>query len=213
MKNRSIGLIAACAILGACGGDEPPPEPPLEEKVAQEMAAGPETIEGALQELVKGFGGESVETVSIKVLRDMLPEKLAGMKRTSIEASKNGAMGITISSANADYVGLDPEKYQTLSINIQDLGSAQAMVSMGLKWLNSETYNETEDGFERTAEYKGHKAFESFNDNGASARSNKMVFVGGRFLIDLTGKNVPFEMLDDVLDTLPFDELSKLAKN
>ncbi len=213
MKNRLIGVIAACSLLGACGGDEPPPEPTMEEKIEQQMAKAPESIEGAIEELVKGFGGEPVETVSIKVLRDMLPEKLAGMKRTSIEASKNGAMGITISSANAEYEGLDPQKYQTLSINIQDMGSAQGMVRMGLNWLNAETYNESEDGFERTAEYKGHKAFESFEDNGASAKGNKMVFVDGRFLIDLTSKNVPFETLDDVLDTLPFDELSKLAKN
>lgn len=210
---RLIAPAVAALVLTACGGDEPPKDTAqdMEKAVAEAAAKAPETVEEAISSVVEAFGGEKVDTVPVKALRDMLPDELIGMKRTDITASKNSAMGITISSAEAKYEGNDPEDYQTLTINIQDIGSMQTVARMGLGWLNAETYTENEDGFNRTVEYRGHKGVETFEDNGASARGNKMVFVAERFLIDINTKNLPFEKIDDVLETLPIDDLEKMA--
>ena len=45
-------------------------------------------------------GGKKVETVDYKVLKDMLPADLSGMKRSEATGEKSSAMGITI--ANCD---------------------------------------------------------------------------------------------------------------
>lgn len=220
--SRSIGSIpfalpaALALVLAGCGGGEDVAQEAARqaaEKAVQEYAAkAPENIEEAVGELAKAFSGEGVETVSTELLREMLPKELLGMTRTNLSASKNGAMGIKISSAEAEYSGDDPDAYESMTVNISDIGSMQGMARIGLSWLGAEVYEENEDGFSRTVDYKGHKSIETFEDNGASAKGSKMVFVAERFLIDINTINLPFEKIDEVLATLPVEELSKLSE-
>ncbi|MEO1575014.1 MAG: hypothetical protein AAFU65_08660 [Pseudomonadota bacterium] len=214
---RILALPAAIALtLGGCGGGEDVAQDAARqaaEKAVQEYSAkAPENIEEAVTQLAEAFNGEGVDTVSTELLRDMLPKTLAGLERTNLSASKNSAMGIKISSAEAEYAGADPDAYESMTVNISDIGSMQGMARMGLSWLNVEVYEENDDGFNRTTEYKGHKSMESFQDNGASAKGNKMVFVDDRVLIDISTVNLPFEKIEEVLATLPVDELAKLSE-
>jgi hypothetical protein len=222
MMSPKLLIAALCLGLVACGPSEE--ERAAEEarkaaeemqKAAQEMREAankaPESIEEAMGQLAQAFGGEAVESVSAKSLKAMLPESWPGMKRVRVSANKNGAMGFTISTAEAEFESLDDDSNETLTIKVSDIGTMQGLARMGLNWLNAEIDEETEDGFSRTTEYNGHKAMENFETRGASATASKLVFVDSRFLVEVKGENVPFKTIDKALDTLPIKELSALA--
>lgn len=215
-KHTSIALAALALVLAGCGpSDEEKARAAAEEareKAVQEASKTPDSIEEAVTELTKAFSemGENVETIAAKDLKAMLPETVAGMKRVKASASKDGAFGYTVSSAEAVYRSDDGDgRMVTLTIN--DLGSMQSVARMGLNWLSSEIDEETESGFRRTTEYKGHKAVESYQDSGRSTRGQKSVFVDGRFVVDVTGENVSFDDIEEVVAAVPLDDLEATA--
>lgn len=218
MMIRPLTLAALGVALTACGGGEDISKS-AQDKAASAAAEALSSIEGApegMEEEVGGLvralmgGDESVETVSSKSLREMLPESLLGMERVSLSASKGGLGGLKISTADAEYEGDDSS--QILAVSISDLGSMQGMAKMGLDWLEAETYEENRNGFERTIEYKGHRGFEEFTKSGDSSRGNRKIIVDGRFVIDVTGTNVPFDVIEDAFETMPIEQFEKLAK-
>ena len=213
--SRCTIAASVALVLSACGGGDDAAQEiarKAAERAATELSTdAPENIEEAVGELTKALSGEGVETVSTELLREMLPKEMAGLKRTNLSATKSGAMGIKISSAEAEYAGKDDDDNESMTVNISDIGAMQGMARMGLNWLDAEVYEEDENGFNRTVDYKGHRAIESFESDGPAPKGNKLVFVADRFLIDVNTTNLPFETIDEVLATLPVEELAKLA--
>lgn len=220
--NRQLLVGVLCLGLAACGpSDEERAQQEAEElaenmrQAARELRESaqksPENIEEAMGQLAEAFGGEAVESVPAQSLKDLLPESWPDMKRVRISANKNGAMGFTVSNAEADYKSLDDQSNATMMIKISDIGSMQGFARMGLSWLDAEVSEETEDGFNRTTQYKGHRAMENFETRGSGSTASKVVFVDSRFLIEIEVVDLPFETIDEVLDTIPVDALSALA--
>lgn len=219
MKSIHIAALTALALaLGACGQSAEEKalearEKQLEEREKAEHNA-PETIEDAVNQLTEAFGGmgESVETIAAKDLKAMLPQEVDDMKRTKASATKNGAFGFTVSTAEATFVGTHEGRPSQITVSINDIGSMQGMARMGMGWLNMEVDEETETGFNRTGEYKGHKSIENYEATGTTSRGQKSVFVDGRFLVDVSAQNVSFEQIEDVLAMVPVDDLAALVK-
>lgn len=114
-----------------------------------------EELEKSINSLKDGNG----EVVEIAVLKDALPEKLMGMKRTSHNGQRTGFAGIKISNAEARYEDGD----QKMSITITDTGGLGMAFSSLAAWSELEVDNESDDGYERTTNIDGHKAFEKYN--------------------------------------------------
>lgn len=208
MTIRLLTIAALGVALTACGGGEDLEA--AQEKAAEKASEVVAQIEGApegMEEEVEGIvraligGEETVETVSTASLREMLPESVQGMERVSVSASKSGFGGLKVSMAEAEYEG--DSSSEMLTLIISDLGSMQGMAKMGLDWLETEIYEENRDGFERSIEYKGHRGFEEFTRNGDTTRGNRKIIIDGRFVLDVTGVNVPFETIEKVFDDLP----------
>ncbi|MFK7885772.1 MAG: hypothetical protein AB8G16_02815 [Gammaproteobacteria bacterium] len=217
MTIRPFTLAALGVALTACGGGDDIDV--TQDKVAQAASEVVSQIEGApegLEEEVGGLvraligGDEAIETVSSASLREMMPKTLLGMERVSLSASKNGFGGLKVSTADAEYEGDNASEKLVLSIS--DLGSIQGMAKMGLDWLESEMYEETRDGFERTIEYKGHRGFEEFSKAGGTTRGNRKIIIDGRFVLDVTGVNVPFETIEEVFEGLPVEQFEEMSK-
>ncbi|MFK8014528.1 MAG: hypothetical protein AB8G17_03650 [Gammaproteobacteria bacterium] len=214
MKIRLVSMAAMCLALTACGGDDAPQDVTVDEIRSEARSAAenmPANIEDAVDDLVDAFSGKAMETVSASDLKGMLPESISGMKRVRASGSKSGAMGFKISNAEAFYEGNDPQDDQTVTVKISDLGSMQKMARMGLDWLSVEVDEESDQGFYRTTTYKGFQALESYEDNGSSANTQLMVFIDGRFLVDVAAENLEFDDVKDVLDSLPVQDLGKMA--
>jgi hypothetical protein len=62
----------------------------------------------------------------------------------------------------------------------------------------AEVDKETDTGYERTIEYKGHKGFEEFDSETQDGKIE--VFVAKRYMVSVHGWDVPMELIKEGLD-------------
>ncbi|MEM6638462.1 MAG: hypothetical protein AAF610_01030 [Pseudomonadota bacterium] len=216
MKTDYLSLALAgsiAAVLVGCGEPEPPPPPPEPDREINFSMDGDvsgEQVEAAIGEFAKALTGDSVETVSTEVLREVLPKRLAGLDRSSLNASRNGMFGIQVSNAEAVY---RDDAGGTLTVNVADIGSLQGVAAMTLDWIDSDFYEETETGFSRTVTYKGHRALESFDESDSGSQGSKVVFVADRYVVAVEGADVSFRTIEKALDSVSIDKLERGPTN
>ena len=105
-------------------------------------------------------GGSQIEPVDFRELKALLPESVAGMKRTSSEGSRHNVMGIASSKAMAVY---EDGKGARLEVEFMDVGTLTGVTAMAFAWLNVEVDKEGDDGYERTQTIAGRKAYERYS--------------------------------------------------
>ena len=157
-------------------------------------------------------GGESVEPVDFRALKELLPETVAGWQRIEHEGQRSAAAGFTVSNASALY---QPESggYTTINIEITDTGGLGGVAGMGMAaWLSMDVDRETDDGYERTTEYDGHPAYESFQARDGEIGSAQLnIVVEKRFIVQLSGADVSMEAVKNAAAQLDLDRLADLA--
>jgi hypothetical protein len=141
--------------------------------------------------------GKEYEVVDFRLLKDMLPEQIGPLNRTSATGEKNSGMGFTISETRGKYASEDGN--QRLEIEIKDMGSMKGWAGLAAwGWTMAEVDKETDTGYERTIEYKGHKGFEEFDSETQDGKIE--VFVAKRYMVSVHGWDVPMELIKEGLD-------------
>lgn len=157
----------------------------------------------AMGALMSG-GTNAAAVVDFRELKALLPAALDGMKRTSANGEKSGALGMTVAFAEGTY---EADAGGSITIKLSDnggLGGLMAFAQAG--WAGSEIDRESDTGFERTTTYGEHKAHEEY-DNGS--KSGKIeILVGGRFLAEITGSDVAWDAIQAAVKKV---DLAKLA--
>src|SRR5690606_34951503 len=126
--------------------------------------------------------------------RDLLPEEAGGMRRTSISSESQNAMGFAVSQAEAAYEGDEG----SADVKVMDMGNFPGIAMMGLGWAMGEMDRESDQGFERTMRYRGHRGYEKYDNR--SRRGELQVLVADRFLVEVDGRNVDFDQIREVAD-------------
>lgn len=137
-----------------------------------------------------GKGGEALPTDQIK---GYLPETLAGLPRTNISAERNGAMGLQVSEASADY---SDGAGRNLRLEITDTGGAQGFVALA-SWAQVEQEREWQGGYERDYRADGRMIHERWD--GASGSGEYGVVVGKRFMVEVSGNAANIDELKSAL--------------
>lgn len=151
--------------------------------------------------------GKKYEVIDFRELKALLPESLGDMKRTNAEGEKNSAMGFTVSQARGDYSSEDGSKY--LDIEITDFGGATGWAGLASwGWTIAEVDRETETGYEKTTKYKGHKAFEKYDNE--YQNGNIDVLVAGRFMVSVDGNNLSMDNIKSALDAIDIGKLEAM---
>ena len=151
--------------------------------------------------------GSKVETVDFRKLKELLPEELDGMNRTSASGEKTNSFGIKVSQSEGKYKSEDGE--QNIKITIIDLGSMKGLTGMALfAWTMAEIDKETEDGYEKTTEFKGYKAFEKYNTK--NKNGDLEVLVGDRFMVKGEGWGVDMDEIHNALGLIDFGSLESM---
>ncbi|MDQ6917408.1 MAG: YIP1 family protein [Pseudomonadota bacterium] len=146
-------------------------------------------------------GGKDVQPVDFHRLKDMLPDKIGGMRRTEASGQSGEAMGIKGSSATARYEGGDG----SLQIEISDLGSLSGLAGLAAKF-DPNLEKETDTGYERTKRVDGQLVHERYDRR---ARSGEVsVILNNRFSVTVNGSGVDAGVLTGALKEV---DLSKLA--
>src|SRR5262249_13133729 len=166
--------------------------------------AGAANLAQAMQMLAgQGAGGPKVEPVNFRELKALLPESLPGYKRTSANGEKAGAMGASISQANADYSG---DGGAHIGVKVTDSGSMSGVLALGLAgWASAEIDRETETGYEKSTVIGGNKAFEKYDNRSKHGEVN--VLVGNRFIVEVKGRDVKVEDLKAAVAKLDLGKL------
>jgi len=191
----SVALVLGAALV-TTGQAQNQQTPNLAEMMKQVMGAMGQTT-GASPD------GKPREPIDFRKLKAQLPAELTGMKRTSASGEKTATLGMTVSMAEAEYEGKDGE---SMGLSISDIGSLGGIAAMAqYAWTMSEYERESDTGFERTTTWKSHRATEEYDSD--SERGKIAIMLENKVVINIEGRGVPFERLEEARDTLDVDAL------
>lgn len=213
MTHRAILATAALA-LAACGKEEPPK--PVDPGTKVEQAArqlGDAARLGDMQqagEAMKNMGAAltgsiKVEPVDFRTLKDLLPDSIAGLKRTAAEGSRTSVVGIASAKAEATY---EDGKGGRIALEITDVGTLSGVTAMAFAWVNVEIDKEGTSGYERTTTVAGRKAYERYD---AASRTGELdVIVAGRFIVGAKATGVEMKVFKEAVAKLDLEKLDAL---
>ena len=213
MIPRAI-LAAAALALAACGKEEPPK--PVDPATKVEQAAkqlGEAARQGDIQQAGEAMkqmgtalsGSMKVEPVDFRALKDLLPDSIAGLKRTASEGSRTNVMGIASSKAEATY---EDGKGGRIVLEVTDVGTLSGVTAMAFAWVNVEIDKEGTSGYERTTTVSGRKAYERYQ---SATRSGELdVIVAGRFIVGAKATGVEMGVFKEAVAKLDLAKLEAL---
>lgn len=211
---RHAILAAAALALAACGKEEPPK--PVDPGTKVEQAAkqlGDAARQGDMQQAGEAMkqmgaaltGSMKVEPVDFRTLKEMLPESIAGMKRTAAEGSRTSVVGIASAKAEATY---QDGKGGRIALEITDVGTLSGVTAMAFAWVNVEIDKEGTSGYERTTTVAGRKAYERYDT--ASRTGELDVIVAGRFIVGAKATGVDMKVFKEAVAKLDLEKLDAL---
>ena len=152
------------------------------------------------------MGGQGGKPFAPDLLQTHVPDKLAGLERTAIEARTDSAMGMSFSSVTAEYT----RDNGRVEVKVQDLGAVPALgMAMGA-WAQSTVNRETQDEVERIYQKDGVSFKEEYRKDGSSAEMSVMLANG--VMVELTGDNVDMDGLRGALAALDVKGLAGLKR-
>lgn len=203
-------LLLLVLLLAACGGpsaEETEREESEENGFSSNIATDdPQTIEEAVEEVrnsLKG-DGELKEVVDFRALKELLPASLMGMDRTEHNGEKAGAFGMNMSTASAKY----EDGSQSMEVSIIDFAGISGALSGMASWANIDVDRESDDGFERTIELNGYKAFEKYDSKRKYGELS--VIVEDRFIVNIKGEDIKAQDMRKALQKIGLKKLAKL---
>ncbi len=181
------------------------------EEAPENLAEAMEKAQEAMQQAFGGKGGTVKESVDFRELKDLLPEEVDGLERTSAEGERTSVLGMQFSNAKGQYEDGD----EWMEISISDLGTLTGLARMGFAaWLQTEVDRESDRGFERTRKFrsggKEYPSFEKFEGSGDEGNCEIQVWVAERFIVSVQGRNVEMDQCEEARDEISFRQLDRM---
>lgn len=137
-------------------------------------------------------------------MKALLPENLAGMKRTKFTVGDASMMGLVTGQAS-----YSDDQGKSLDLTIMD-GAGEAgsgMIALYAMTLSMDMEEETESGFSKNATVNGNRATVKEDRGEGWVRSEISALVSDRYIVTLNGTGMNYEELEGVFRKL---DLSKL---
>jgi hypothetical protein len=219
-----MALTGGAGMMGAMGGaapqatfDKDSPMGKLEDfgkkmdEVNRKMEAAQKSgdPQKQMQAAMEGLGtvlggGKRFEPVGIEVLKPLVPEKLAGLPRTSESAEKGGMAGLAMSKAEARYGdGAGKE----IELEVTDTGGAGGLMGMAA-WMNVQGEREDGSRIERTRREGSRMVHEEVSKTGGD--NEYTVVLGDRFIVSARGQGVAIDQLRSAVGSLDLAKLESM---
>ncbi len=163
-----------------------------------QMAAATEALGAALG------GGRRFEPVGIEQLKPLVPERFAGLARTSQSAEKGGMPGLEMSKAEARY---GDGSGKEVELEVTDTGGAGGLMALA-GWANVQGERESGGRVERTRKEGARVVHEEYSKQGGEAEFT--VLLGDRFVVSARGQGVPIEQLRAAVGSLDLAKLEAM---
>ncbi|MDR1969299.1 MAG: YIP1 family protein, partial [Burkholderiaceae bacterium] len=149
-------------------------------------------------------GGDKVEALAPDVLKPFLPETLAGLKRSSFSAERNGALGMQVAKARATY---SDDSGRALRLEISDMGSIKGLASLaGLAGL--ENNEETDHGYDKTYKQGDRIVREQWDSQSKDGEFS--VMLADRFSVKVSGNAASIDDIKAAVASLNLEGLEAL---
>ncbi|MEO8136353.1 MAG: hypothetical protein ABI831_20550 [Betaproteobacteria bacterium] len=173
------------------------------EGMGEAMAKMGMAVGGAVSEAAKSVGG-AVDPVDFRELKNLLPDSIGTLKRTSSEGEKGGALGIVVAHAEARYQG----DGGSMLLKITDPGSLTGFAAMAAMWMNMEVDKETDSGYEKTGTANGRRFHEKYDK--AAKSGEYTVVVGNRFMVEANGTGIDMAAMKKAVDQVNLAKLESM---
>jgi len=132
--------------------------------------------------------------LTVDQLKALMPEELAGIKRTTHNAST--AMGIAV--GEAEY---RKEDNSLIRLAVYDCaGETGAAYYSATYWMKMNMQSESDNGYTKTVDFMNGKAVETYDK---SSNKYTLVYLGNdRVLVSLEGENISLDALKDAAKSL-----------
>ena len=149
-------------------------------------------------------GGKKVDPLDVEQLKPFVPETLAGLKRSSYNAEKNGIAGLQVSKAEARY-GDDSGK--SIELEVSDTGGVSGLMAFA-GWANLQGEREDDNGSERTQKIDGRLVHEKTSKSGGT--NEYAVVLGDRFVVSAKGDGVDVNTLKSAVGSIDLAKLESM---
>jgi hypothetical protein len=194
---KKFALIFSLAIvllaMASCGQRKPDLWSEKDQK-ENTASAEPEDLDEAMDNLGRALEdvAENLkitdEVVNYRDLLVYMPRRLAGLDLQDTDGETGGAFGFKFSQAEGYYGSREDE---SLKVEIIDAAGIASIMLRFADWSDVEFDREDENGFERTTEFEGFKAFEKYNKRRND--SELAVIVADRFVFSFEGDDMDME--------------------
>ncbi len=161
---------------------------------------------GKMMGAIAGSSGP-VEALAPDQIKAFLPDSLGSLKRTSISAERNGAMGMQVADATAEYSG---DNGQHITLEVSDTGGAKGLVAMAAA-MAPEAEKETDHGYEKTYKVDGNLIHEEWDSQSRSGEYS--VVVGQRFTVKANGNADSIDQLKQAVGSVDLGKLASMRES
>jgi hypothetical protein len=185
-----VGIAAMLSFLASCAGEGT--------QTGQEQDG---------QNAAASATAEPVDPVAWNDLQSLIPAKAAGLKKTNADDDKSSLGNLGFSHA----LGIYEEGDKKVEIQIIDSGNRSVILTTLAPWRNMTSLNMQDDagtGYEKYVTIEENPGYEAFTKVDNTAKLNTLV--KGRFVVMLTGKNVPVDDLYKVMKDLGLDKMASM---
>lgn len=180
------------------------------EKASKQMEAAQKSGDANAQAQAAGKmlgavlgGGSQVEALAPDAIKAFVPDTLAGMKRTSVSAERNGAMGMQVSNATATY----SDGQHTLHLEVADTGGAKGIMALAGA-VGVESDNETDHGYDKTYKQDGRLVHEQWDTQSKDGEYG--IILGDRFSVKVSGNADSIDQLKAAVGSINLAGLEAL---
>ena len=206
---RRLPILLAALLtlpLAACGGDADAMDGEIEDTGEPGVLGRMGELKNAVEQIEEAASRPPAEPVNFRLLRDLLPASVAGMAQTEVEGATEGAMGFSVSQAQARYAPAEGDG--SFEIHVMDYGAVPSAGMMGLGWTMADVDRETSDGYEKTITLGGHRGYRQYD---TAARDGELsLFVAERFLVTVSGSDVGDDQIEAALRAVDLAALAAL---
>ncbi|AGG87530.1 Yip1 family protein [Rhodanobacter denitrificans] len=196
-SNSALGKLAAIGQRAEQAGKELDAAQKSGDSAAQSAAMG--KMMGAMS----GADG-TVEALAPDQIKAFLPDSLGNLKRNSLSAERNSAMGMQISQASAGYAA---DNGQHITLEVSDTGGAKGFMSLAAA-MAPEEEKQTEHGYEKTYSADGNLVHEEWDTQ--SKYGEYSVVVGKRFTVKANGNVDSIDQLKQAVASVDLAKLESL---
>lgn len=159
----------------------------------------------AMSEMVGAMAGASGEALPPQDLKALLPESLGSLRRDSIEAQSNQAMGVAGSSAKARYV----DGGQRVQLSITDLGGMAGIAALA-GWAGTTLDKETDTAIERVYKQGQRTVREKYRKDGSQGEVT--VLLANGVVVEADGRKVDAATLKSIVEGLDLAKLESMKR-